>query len=78
MAVVYIILAFQNGMGNCPEPTMTIRPHSCYRKIGTKSTLTKGDRWLRLVEGNLIVDIIKLDNLDIIKVYIAEADGHLG
>ena len=57
---------------------MTISPHGCYRKIGTKGTLTKGDRWPRLVKGNLIVVIIKLDNLEMIKVYIAKADGRLG
>ena len=51
-------------MGNCLELTITIRLHSFYRKIGTKSTLTKADRWPGLLEGNLNLGII-------IKLYIA-------
>ena len=36
-------------MGNCPEPTMIIRP---FCNIRTKSTLTKGDCWPGLVESS--------------------------
>ena len=57
---------------------MTIRSHSCQHKIRTKSILTKGDHWPRLVEDYLTVDIIKLNNLDNIIVYFAKAEGHLG
>ena len=61
--VISIILAFISGMGNYPEPTMTIRPHSCDRRIGAKSTPTDGDRWPGQVEGNLNLDIIVKHNI---------------
>ena len=47
---------------------MTIRPHSCYRQIGTKSTLIKGDRWPGLLGDNLNLDIV-------FKPYIVKANG---